>query len=265
MTRQPRLLTLASFAGAAAALAACDAQQPPGYTGEPLTALVGQVVNGRTDAPPAAKVVLVWGDFGAMFPPFGESVNLTGHFPEAFRLELPASFQAQRLYLPSGAFPDGYYDAALESRIALARILAVRQEADSSTYIPSADMLGAAEDQVLVYVEEDVVAGTAGEAYLGGPVPAGYHVFRVKTDAERDAVYGPISSCQNQAADLAAWKACGMYTSLELLPADALVNVRLSDDAGSRDFRWAGPTFLTPGSITDPGPCVPMPGQMPCP
>ena len=129
-----------------------------------------------------------------MFPPFGTSVNLTEAFPESFQIDLTAPPPAaERLFLPSAGFPAGYFDPALESRIAVARILVVKQEADTATFISRRDMLGGAEDFALVYVERDVAAGTAGAAYLGGPATAGYHVVKVATDAARDAVYGQIS------------------------------------------------------------------------
>ena len=173
-------LRLASFC-TLFALAACDDRptqphvpttdpDPTTDPGESATVMYGQVVNGRTQPVPAAKVVLIWGYFGAMFPPFGDSVNLNGTFPEAFQLALPAPPPADRMFLPSGAFPIGYFDPSAESRIAIAQILIVRQETSIATWIPSADIIGGAEDYALVYAEHDVAAGTAGAAYLGGPV-----------------------------------------------------------------------------------------------
>ena len=253
------------------AFAACDDAVTPNPDGDPdigpVVAMYGQVVNGRTQPVPAAKLVLTWGEVGAMFPPFGTSVNLTGTFPEAFHIDLTSPPTAERLFLASAGFPGGYFDPALESRIAVARILVVKQEADTTAFIPSADILGGAEDFALVYVERDIAAGTAGAAYLGGPVTAGYHVVKVATDAERDAVYGAISLCQSQAADITAWKACGGYTSLSLADADTIVGVRLVDAAADLTFRHMGPTYLTPGAPTGPVTCIPpmIPGAMPCP
>ena len=257
------------------ALAACDGgattnpdtePDPDPDTG-PVVTMQGQVVNGRTQPVPAAKLVLTWGEVGAMFPPFGTSVNLTGTFPEAFQIDLTAPPAAERLFFPSAGFPDGYFDPALESRIAVARILVVKQEANTTTFIPTADILGGAEDFALVYVERDIAAGTAGAAYLGGPATAGCHVVKVATDAERDAVYGAISQCQSQAADIAAWKACGGYTSLSLVAADTIVGVRLVDAHADLSFRHMGPTYLTPGAPTGPVTCIPpmIPDAMPCP
>ena len=233
----------------------------------PVVTMQGQVVNGRAQPVPAAKLVLSWGEVGAMFPPFGTSVNLNGSFPESFQIDLTAPPAAERLFLPSAGFPTGYFDPALESRIAVARILVVKQEADTATFILSSDMLGGAEDFALVYVERDITAGTAGAAYLGGPATAGYHVVKVATDAARDAVYGQISRCQSQAADIVAWKACGGYTSLSIADVDATVYVRLVDAVADLSFRWLGPTYLTPGAPTGPVTCIPpmIPDAMPCP
>ena len=130
--------------------------------GESATVMYGQVVNGRTQPVPAAKVVLIWGYFGAMFPPFGDSVNLNGTFPEAFQLALPAPPPADRMFLPSGAFPIGYFDP-------------IGGEPDRDRPDPDREARGqhrdldserghhrGAEDYALVYAEHDVAAGTAG-------------------------------------------------------------------------------------------------------
>ena len=229
--------------------------------------MYGQVVNGRTQPVPPAKVVLIWGYFGAMFPPFGDSVNLNGTFPEAFQLALPAPPPADRLFLPSGGFPTGTFNPSAESRIAIAQILIVRQEANIATWIPSADIIGGAENYALVYAEHDVAAGTAGAAYLGGPVAAGYHLVKVATNAARDAVYDAISQCERQAAGVTAWKACGIYTSLSVAAPDATVGVRLVDGQADFGFRHLGPTFITPGAPAGPSTCIPPmdPNLMPCP
>jgi hypothetical protein len=278
-----KTLRLAGFC-ALFALAACDDRptqphvpntdpdpttnpDPTTDPGEAATVMYGQVVNGRTQPVPPAKVVLIWGYFGAMFPPFGDSVNLNGTFPEAFQLALPAPPPADRLFLPSGGFPTGTFDPSAESRIAIAQILIVRQEANIATWIPSADIIGGAEDFALVYAEHDVAAGTAGAAYLGGPVAAGYHLVKVATNAARDAVYDAISQCERQAADIPAWKACGIYTSLSVAAPDATVGVRLVDSATALNFRHLGPTFITPGAPAGPPTCIPPmdPNLMPCP
>ncbi len=254
------------------ALAACDdgvITDPDFGPGPslPVVTMHGQVVNGRTQPVPAAKLVLSWGEVGAMFPPFGASVNLTGSFPGSFQIDLTAPPAAERLFFPSVGFPAGYFDLAKESRIAVARILVVKQETNTSTFIPSSDLLGGAEDFALVYVESDIAAGSAGAAYLGGPVTAGYHVFKVATDAARDAVYGPISQCQSQAAGIAAWKACGAYTSLSVADVQTTVSVRLVDAGADLSFRHMGPTYLTPGAPTGPATCIPpmIPAPMACP
>jgi hypothetical protein len=266
------------------ALAACeaeltDAEAPTGPGNDPTTGgttkpgeggellMVGQVVNDRTQTVPSAKVVLVWGDFGAMFPPWGVSVNLTGSFPEAFQLSLDAPPAADRLFLPSLGFPEGYFDPALESRIAIARIQVVRREANATHFNPVSDLLGEASDYAVVYAEKDVVAGTAGAAYLGGPARAGYHIVNVANDAARDAVYAGIAACQSAAIDVAGWKACGIYTSLSIAAGDQTVGVGLVDEASQIPYRWLGPTYLTPGAPTGPVTCVPPtdPNLMPCP
>ena len=112
-----------------------------------------------------------------------------------------------------------------------------------------------------------MAAGTAGAAYLGGPVAAGYHLVKVATNAARDAVYDAISQCERQAADITAWKACGVYTSLSVAAPDATVGVRLVDSQADLDFRWLGPTFITPGAPAGPPTCIPPmdPNLMPCP
>jgi hypothetical protein len=265
-----RSLALAAGASmAGAAVLGCDAQQPPGYMGDALITLHGlATVPVPQTTPPPAKVVVIWGDVGAMFAPWGAAVNLTGSFPESFRLELYDPPTEDRLFLPSVAFPTGYYDPALESRIAVARIMAVKQSSDPSTFILSNDVVGGAEDRTVVYVEDDIAAGTAGAAYFGGPVSAGYHVANIATGDASNADSAAIKQCQNQAADLAAWKACGSYSTLSIAPDNATIGVRMVDNQAELMFRHAGPSYLTPGAITDPGP-GPGPGcmmqPMPCP
>jgi hypothetical protein len=265
LTRTPYFLGFLFAGVAGAGVSACDAQQPPDYMGDALITLHGLVEDGRTQAPPAAKVVVIWGDVGAMFAPWGAAVNLTGSFPEAFQLELFDPPAQDRLYLPTIAFPDGYYDPALESRIAIARIVAVKQGVDPTTFIPSEDVIGGAEDRTVVYVEHDIAAGTAGAAYFGGPVSAGYHVANIATSDDANATSMPIKICQSQATDPTAWKACGSYSTLSIAPGDATIGVRLVDNETELMFRWAGPSYLTPGVPTTPPTCTPptMPGQMP--
>ena len=112
-----------------------------------------------------------------------------------------------------------------------------------------------------------MAAGTAGAAYLGGPVVAGYHLVKVATNAARNAVYDAISQCERGAADITAWKACGIYTSLSLAASDATVGVRLVDSQADLNFRWLGPTFISPGTPAGPATCIPPmdPNLMPCP
>jgi len=245
-----------------AALSACDAQEPPGYHGDTLATLQGLVVDDRTVDVPPAKIVLTWGDVGLMFRPSGVSVPLVGTFPEAFTLELFQPPPADRLFDPAIGLPSGYY-APGQGDIAVARILAVKQSADETTFILPGDVVGGAEGHALIYVARDVVAGSAGAVYLGGPVSAGFHIARVAPGGSPDQA--PIVACENTAADTAAWKACGTYTSISIVPNEQ-ISVRLVDDLGQLDQRYAGPTYVTPGSIIDPGPCVPSddPMAMPC-
>jgi len=270
MKNRSHHLTLLSFAGTAAMfVVACDAQQTPDYTGNPpMSSLVGLVTNGRTQPTPPSKVVIEWGDVGLMFPPYGAGVNLTGNFPEAFQIDLFNAPPAERLFLPSDAFPTGYYDPAGESRIAIAHILAVKQDVQDGSFINDSDVIGGAEDYELAYVEHDIAAGTAGAAYLGGPVAAGYHVLAVATDADMQTAYPPIAQCEAAAADVTAWKACGIFTYLSVAPTDATVGVRLVDDYSQLQFRLGGPLFVTPGTNLNPPPPQPCPnpppGQMWC-
>jgi len=272
-TRQREVLFsvagIASLAASVLAAAGCDAQRTPTDPGVPpdtVASVVGNVVNERTQPVPAAKIVLVWAFNGAMFPNSGTGVDLIGNFPEHFKIDLTAPPDPQWLFLPSGNFQAGYFDLGAESKIAIAHIIAVKQEIDASSFILPTDYVGGAEDWVLVYAADDVAAGTAGAAYFGGPIRAGYHIMSVATIDEANADYAPILACEKASTNLAEWKACGIYTWLSPAPADTTIGVRLVDNESDLPFRPAEPTYLgwewePPGcpaamDPNDPVPCI---------
>jgi hypothetical protein len=251
-------LALASFA----ALGGCDAQQPPGYEGDPDYAITGSVTDETTDHhPPPARILVNWGVVGAMFAPVTEwssETDLTGTFPQSFKLSFFGAPPAQTLFTADKDFPMGYYDPATEPSIALGHILAVDRESSAPNGYLEPDVLGGAESFAVVYAGADIKEGTAAAALLHGPLPAGYHLLKiVRTTPE---AYSVIAHCQAAAtgatpADvIVAWKACGLSSPLYPAAASETATVRLVDHYADLDLIPLLPVYLTPGSSFDPPP-----------
>ena len=181
-------LALASFA----ALGGCDAQQPPGYQGDPAYAIAGSVTDETVDhPPPPARILVNWGVIGAMFQPVKDwtsETDVDGSFPQSFKLSFFGAPPAQTLFTADVDFPKDYYDAATEPAIALGHILAVDRGSPMATEYLEADVIGGAESYAVLYAAADIVDGTAAAALLHGPLAAGYHLLKiVPTTAEDDS------------------------------------------------------------------------------
>jgi hypothetical protein len=172
---------------------ACDGVAGPDYNGESLATVSGTIE--AEYEPPPVQAVLVWAD-GEEAVYLHEAVEITStNFPAEFQLAVYTV--PDELYLidltEGGTLPD-------ESRIAFGLITVMRQDADLGAYQGEhsltrrpdggeRDLVGAAENHVLVYVESDVEAGTLSEELLGGTLSAGFHLmaYAYETDAQREA------------------------------------------------------------------------------
>ena len=155
-------------------LLACDAQTDPGYQGEPLVTLRGQVES--SSALPPLEAAILW-QRGP--PPGTEDQELatlapvTSGFPAGFTL---------RLYTPP---PEAAFQTLAPGapRFARANAAAVpygvsaAQVATLPAVYPASYTFDA--EHWVVYVESDVPANSLTEWWLGGALAKGYHLVRV--------------------------------------------------------------------------------------
>jgi len=158
------------------ALAACDSLAGPAYVGNPLITLRGEL--DATGSPAGAtELALLWQD----------AVDAGG--PGAVSTILPLSVSSDSSFVapvPSGPPPEAMFQIAEgEPRLA-----------EGFIYVASrpSRLLGLVRDHVLVYASDDVADGTRAAMYLGGAVPAGFHLFS----------YTPVSPPPASQADLVA-------------------------------------------------------------
>lgn len=216
-----------SFFSLATVCAACGAQVDPEYKGEAIATVKG-ALNSQLSSPPAngeAEVSLVW-QVTAGSPDYvvSEKVPVSLSMPATFAMSLFAAPQPRALndYARNGAMPE-------ESRIGVAFVV-VNPPGEEPT---EDNILGMAEDHLVVYVDKDVQPGSFSEKLLNGQLKAGYHVMEVKrlTEAQKQA----IDLCQEQAGtDAAAYDACGSYfDQMHEAPAGlgTQIPVRLVDDS----------------------------------
>ena len=156
------------------ALVACDAQTDPGYQGEPLVTLHGQVES--TGQLPPLEAAMLW----QRGPPPGTDdqelatkAPVTSGFPATFVL---------RLYTPP---PDAAFRtlAAGAPRWARANAAAVPQGV-AAPQVPSLPTVFGASYTYdaahwVMYLETDVSQDSLTEWWLGGALGSGYHLIRV--------------------------------------------------------------------------------------
>jgi hypothetical protein len=153
----------------------CDSQVSPDYPGEPLVSLRGQVTSNSPLPLPQVEVGLLW----QRGPPpstddeqLATRASVKGEFPATFVLRLyhPAP-EAARLRLRDGEVRFARANAAVLP-VGIAQADAPFANVSSIAY---------ALDRVhwFLFLEEAVPAGSLTEWWLGGVLPAGYHLLRV--------------------------------------------------------------------------------------
>jgi hypothetical protein len=183
-----RTATLIFASTTALLMAACDSQADSGYQGETLARITGVV---KVDAPPSAsgtKAAIFWSNT-ASDPDIsvGETVPVSGDFPASFTIDVFAP-------PPDHALNDLTQLGDNETRIGIAYIAAVPADYDVSSNEDPESGWGVSERHVLAYIEDDIVPGTFGEAFVGGALGAGFHVLEV-IDVDDPSCPGDVFDC----------------------------------------------------------------------
>lgn len=181
-----RLLPLAL----AALLAACDAQVGADYPGEPLLTLQGQVVsNGPL---PPLEAAMLW----QRGPPpstgdqeLATRAPVEAGFPSRFALRLyqPAPEAARRTLAPGEPRYARANAAAVPYGIAVTKVDSLPASGNPGYGIDA--------DHWVVWLEADVRAGSIAEWWLGGAMPAGFHLLRVTAVEARCQTAAALDAC----------------------------------------------------------------------
>jgi len=170
--------------------AACDRQAGSDYGGEPLARIGGTIIS-SVAVPDGLIPLLSW-----------EGLTIDVVEPD-ITLEFPASFYIDIRERPDeNLLHDFTWQGAPpgESRVGFAMISAMPFEVVEEDLPPDGlAPFGVAERHMVIYAEDDVVAGTFGAGVVGGEVTAGFHVVEV-LPAE-DAACGREFDCLRPAPD----------------------------------------------------------------
>lgn len=197
-----RLVLLACVTG-------CDPLAGAEYVGDPLFTLTGSFATPVAPAAPVGGVALMWQDTAAAG---GPGVAITAvpvaiEFPSTFRVAVPVPPPDAARF----AFADGV-------ELAEAYVYVV-DDPGAELPVPR----GLARTHVLVYASADVEPGTEAADYLGGPLPAGYHLRRFSRTPPGAAQQQMIDRC----AATAARAACVARRGYQLAPAADDEHVRI--------------------------------------
>ncbi len=168
---RPQWLLLLSVLGGAA----CDSQVSPDYPGEPLVSLHGQVTSSSPLPLPQLEVGLLW----QRGPP-----PSTGDEQLATKAAVQGEFPAQfilRLYHPA---PEAARQPLRTGEVRFARanaaVLPVGIAQEGSSFANVNSIAYALDTQHwFLFLEQSVPTGSLTEWWLGGALPAGYHLLNV--------------------------------------------------------------------------------------
>jgi hypothetical protein len=206
----PRTLLIGAIA--AATLEGCDSQVDPSYPGEAVVRLRGTAVGFGADEV-AATAAIVWNSNSGPDVPSGPRTI------ESLRARFPADLTVEVLALPPReAFfaVEGETARVAEGYLYLVRAGAARPPSGD-------DFIGQAFDTSLVYVEGVVQPGSLTAKYLGGVLPAGYHLMDWRATAEAseaqryfaDRCALPLAAARNLSLE-AAQLACRLQRRYQL-------------------------------------------------
>jgi hypothetical protein len=177
------------------AIAGCDAQVDSTHNGTALAQLEGTVHNRRTLSTGDAEIALVWENTpGIQYLMPAEIVDVEGNFPAAFRISV---------YQPP---QDAVINVDPENRrFGVASIFAGRRGTDyADRDSVQQNVLGMDPNHLLVYLPEDVPAGSLLATTLRGTPRAGFHIYNVGhlSDAEQEE----RSRCRQQLPSSATYQ-----------------------------------------------------------
>jgi hypothetical protein len=215
------------------AIAGCDAQVDSTHNGTALAQIEGTVRNQRTQSVGDAEVAIVWRNtelIQYLMP--AEIVDVQGNFPAAFRISV---------YAPP---PDALLNVTTDNhRFGVATIFAGKPGIDyADPDSVEQNALGMDPDHWLVYLPEDVAAGSVLATLLRGTPHAGFHLYTVGhlSDAEQRE----RSRCRQALPDDATFQevfaACGglIFDDFLVAPDDleTPIQVQLVDDLAELDI-----------------------------
>jgi hypothetical protein len=210
-------------------LAACDSQVDGDHQGNALANLTGTVANQRTAPIDDAEVVILWmNSAGSPDIAAAEAVPVAGNFPAEFQLAIYEP--------PIDALINDYGD----SRMGVAFVVSADPGGDIINDEES--VLGMDPNHLLVYLPEDVVAGSIVATILRGTPAAGFHIYDVGhlSEAEQQS----RQACEDSLGDPSIqelFDACGGFPPFDdFLPAPAdlatPLEVDLVDDLDQLDI-----------------------------
>ncbi len=187
-----RLTTWPAFAALAVAAFGCDPKADSDYEGEVITSIRG-VVNGEeapVEDPDQLEVTLSWFWYEPGDPPVGYSetqvVEMTAEFPLGFRMDLvqpPADLNdlgGTRMSVAAMYVLDGPYP-------------------HMGGFVPYYAM---ADAHMIAYLEDDAPPDSLAARFLGGPVPAGFHVMQATARVDCSTSADPLTCEHGEQADL---------------------------------------------------------------
>ncbi len=181
------------------ALAGCGSQVAPDYPGQPLVSLTGQVTSTSRVPSGQVEVALLW-QRGPPPSTGDESLATTaavqGEFPAQFVLHLyhpppPAALEA----LQAGEVSFARANAAVlpEDVATVAKNLASQANAPASDISTTAYALD--ELHWFLFLNQDVPANSLTEWWLGGALPAGYHLLNVLATSSACLQPAQVAAC----------------------------------------------------------------------
>jgi hypothetical protein len=214
------------------AIAGCDAQVDSTHNGTALAQIDGTVQNRRTRSVGPAEVAIVWQNTpGVQYLMPGEIVEVTGNFPAAFRISV---------YEPP---QDTMINVAVDnSRFAVASIFAGKPGTDyADRDSVEQNVLGMDPNHLLVYLPEDVAAGSILATSLRGTPRAGFHIYNVGhlSDAEQEERFRCRQELPQSATYQEVFDVCGglIFDDFLVAPDDLKtpLQVELVDDLAELD------------------------------
>ena len=227
---------LAPIVLALVSLSACSAQVDADHQGEPLATISGTVSSTRSAPTSGCEVTALWVNSSTSPDTWGaDSVAVEGNFPSNFKLSIyepPADHLLNDFEHGGGAV-----------RFGVAYLVANAPGADFDK--SDGGFLGADTEHLLVYVPEDVPAGSYASYRLRSTPKAGFHLYGVYRPTEEE-VQARKACAESLTSEGDQWyvdiyEKCGGYGSFDdFVPLesdlDTPLHIELVDDIEQLDF-----------------------------